>query len=134
MKNAEIITIKTIDTDGMGSLSFFEEDKDIPFQIKRIYYTYNVPTQTKRGGHAHKDLQQILFCTYGKIKVILDDGYEKEEFSLDSPNKGLIIGNNIWRDMIWDNEDSVLCVAASKYYDEKDYIRDYKEFIELVKK
>jgi len=134
LKNAEIITIKTIDTDGMGSLSFFEEDKDIPFQIKRIYYTYNVPTQTKRGGHAHKDLQQILFCTYGKIKVILDDGYEKEEFSLDSPNKGLIIGNNIWRDMIWDNEDSVLCVAASKYYDEKDYIRDYKEFIELVKK
>lgn len=134
MENVHVINIKTIPTENMGSLSFFEELKDISFEIKRIYYTYNVPTQTKRGGHAHKDLQQILFCPYGKIKVFLDNGYEKEEFILDSPNKGLIIGNNIWRDMVWEQENSVLCVAASKLYNEKDYIRDYEEFLDLVRK
>lgn len=134
MNNTRIINIKTISTEGMGDLSFFEELKDIPFEIKRIYYTYNVPVQTKRGGHAHKDLQQILFCPYGKIKVLLDNGYEKEEFTLSSPNNGLLIGNNIWRDMIWEQENSVLCVAASKLYSENDYIRDYKEFLELIRK
>jgi len=116
-----------------GYLSFFEFQKDIPFEIKRIYYTYDVPVGTKRGMHAHKKLQQILWCPYGSIEIILDDGVQKESFTLDSPEKALLVGPGIWRDMYWKKVDSVLCVAASDYYSEGDYIRDYDEFLKYVK-
>lgn len=128
-----IIKIKTVTDDKLGSLSFFEGSKDVPFDIKRIYYTYNVPNGSMRGGHAHKSLSQLLFCPYGQIRVILDDGISKEDVVLDSPSKGLIISNGIWRDMAWEKENAVLCVAASGYYDENDYIRNYDEFKKLVK-
>ncbi|MET3697023.1 WxcM-like protein [Bacillus oleivorans] len=127
------IDIKTIPTNEMGSLSFFEGESDIPFQIKRIYFIHGVPKGTQRGGHAHKQLQQILFCPFGKIEILLDNGKKKESFFLDEPNKGLIIGNGIWREMIWHNSNSVLCVAASEYYDESDYIRNYDDFLKMVK-
>lgn len=117
-----------------GYLSFFESKKDIPFEIKRIYYTYSVPVGTKRGMHAHKRLQQILWCPCGEIKVILDDGEVKETYLLDSPEKALIVLKGYWHDMYWKKEGSVLCVAASDYYDEDDYIRDYDEFLKCVKK
>jgi dTDP-4-dehydrorhamnose 3,5-epimerase-like enzyme len=129
----KIIKIRTVDTNNLGTLSFFEGTRDIPFEIKRIYYTYNVPKGAKRGGHAHRSLFQFLFCPYGRIRLILDDGKEKEEVLLDEPSKGLILFNGIWRDIIWEKDNSVLCVAASDYYDENDYIRDYNEFIKLVK-
>lgn len=130
---SEIISIKTISTENSGSLSFFEAERNIFFPIKRIYYIYRVPTGVKRGGHAHRALSQILFCPYGQIRIVLDEGIEKEEVVLDEPSKGIIISNGIWRDMIWEKDNSVLCVAASDYYDENDYIRDYDEFIKLVK-
>ncbi len=126
--------IRTVNSNSLGSLSFFEGEKDIPFDIKRIYYIYNVPRNGKRGEHAHKGLKQFLWCPYGKIKIIVDNGFKKEEILLDSPNKGLFIGKGIWHDMIWLTENAVLCVAASDYYDESDYIRDYDEFLKLVKK
>lgn len=128
-----ILKINTRKTPLMGSLSFFEANKDIPFDIKRIYYIYQVPNGVQRGGHAHLTLSQILFCPYGQIRVVLDDGIKKEEVILDEPSKGLIIPSGIWRDMIWEINNSVLCVAASNYYDESDYIRDYGEFKKLVK-
>lgn len=128
-----ILTLKTNGDNSIGFLSFFEANKDIPFEIKRIYYTYNVPIGTKRGMHAHKELNQFLWCPYGVIKVVLDNGCEKKEFLLDSPEKGLLVGKGIWREMYWLEENSVLCVAASDYYNEKDYIRDYDEFLKLVK-
>lgn len=128
----ELIKIKRIDAEGMGSLSFFEAEKDVDFKIKRIYYIYDVPARVERGGHAHKKLNQILFCPYGKITIRLDDGREKEEILLDSPEIGLVIRNNIWREMIWEKDNSVLCVAASEYYDEADYIRNYSEFVDMV--
>lgn len=128
-----MLSIKTVKNRSFGLLSFFEANKDIPFGIKRIYYIYQVPTGVKRGGHAHRALSQILFCPYGQIRIVLNDGIEKEEVVLDEPSKGLIISNGIWHDMIWENDNSVLCVAASDYYDENDYIRDYNEFIKLVK-
>lgn len=117
----------------LGGLSFFEGEKDIPFEIKRIYYIYNVPLMGKRGGHAHKKLAQILFCPYGKVQIILDDGKEKKEILLDKPSKGLLVYSGIWHDMIWQQENSVLCIAASAYYDETDYVRNYKEFLQMCK-
>lgn len=128
-----IINFKTVGTAVGGFLSFFESKKDIPFEIKRIYYIYNVPVGTKRGGHTHRELNQLLWCPYGKINIVLDNGEEKKEFLLDSPEKGLLVGKGIWRDIYWLEENSVLCVAASDYLDESDYIRDYNKFLKLVK-
>lgn len=128
----KIITIHTVSTPDIGSLSFFEAERDIPFPIKRIYYIHGVPKNTERGAHAHKELKQLLFCPYGSVKIILDNGKEKAEVVLDDPSKGLVITPCIWRDMVWLIENSVLCVAASDYYDEDDYIRDYSEFINWI--
>lgn len=133
MKESKLINIPTIPTNDAGALSFFEAQRTIPFQINRIYYIYNVKSEVKRGGHAHKELQQILFCPYGSIEILLDNGVNKESVLLDSPEKGLVLDRGIWRDMIWHQDYSVLCVAASDYYNENDYIREYNEFIRLVK-
>lgn len=129
----KLLKIKTTGDKKIGFLSFFESSKDIPFEIKRIYYTYNVPVNTKRGMHAHKELNQVLWCPYGEIEVILDNGREKKNYLLNSPDKALLVGKGIWREMYWKKENSVLCVAASEYYDENDYIRDYDEFLKYVK-
>lgn len=129
----KLINFKQTGTLNLGYLSFFESSKDIPFDIKRIYYIYNVPVGTKRGMHAHKELQQVLWCPYGEIKVILDDGKFKETYFLDSPEKALLVVKGFWHDMYWSKRGSVLCVAASDYYDENDYIRDYDKFLKYVK-
>lgn len=124
-----IIDIRTVSTAGKGALSFLEAGKDVPFEIHRVYYTYGAPEGCKRGGHAHRSLKQILFCPYGQISIILDDGTERETVVLDSPSKGLVVEDMTWREMVWDIEGSVLVVAASGYYDEADYIRDYEVFL-----
>lgn len=129
----KIINISTIETAGAGQLSFFESNKDFTFGIKRIYYITNVPEGVRRGFHAHKELKQILFCPYGKIDLILDDGKQREEIILDSPSIGVLIEKPIWREMVWIQKDSVLCVGASEKYNAEDYIRDYGEFLNLVK-
>lgn len=82
--------------------------------------------------HAHKKLQQLLWCPHGEIKVVLDDGEMKKTHILDSPEKVLFVGNGIWRNIFWEKENSILCVAASDYYNEEDYIRDYDEFLKYV--
>ena len=129
----QTIRMKSVTAEGMGTLSVFEGSHDVPFDIKRIYYIHGAPKGTHRGGHAHKALRQVLWCPYGKILIKLDDGFEKAEVMLDSPDKGLIVESNMWRDMLWQQDNSVLCVAADSYYDESDYIRDYNEFLEAVK-
>lgn len=128
----KLINIQKLGTNEYGFLSFFETNKDISFEIKRIYYIYNVELGSKRGMHAHKNLDQVLWCPYGSIEVILDNGISKEEFKLDSPEKILIVSKGVWHDMIWKSENSVLCVAASDYFDENDYIRDYNMFLKLI--
>ena len=130
----KIITLKAIGEDDIGYLSFFESNNEINFDIKRIYYIYGVPLDTKRGMHAHKDLKQLVWCPYGKVEIILDNGKERKKYVLDEANKGLIIERGFWRDMFWKKEGSVLCVAASDYYTENDYIRDYNEFKRLAEK
>ena len=128
----QIVDIKTIPTINAGELSFFESNHLIEFDIKRIYYISKVPEGTRRGFHAHKTLKQILFCPYGRIQLILDNGSTREEITLSDPSVGIIIDKPTWREMIWLQKDSVLVVAASDYYDVDDYIRDYKEFLNLV--
>lgn len=130
-----IIEIKTLNgkEESSGTLSVFEGMNDLPFKIKRIYYIYGADKGTKRGMHAHKTLKQMLFCPYGEIEIELDDGVKKQNVLLDKPSKGLVLMPGLWRNMIWKKKDAVLCVAASDYYLDSDYIRDYDEFIEFVK-
>ena len=128
------IGIKTIDTKDSGSLSFFEGNRDVPFEIKRIYYISSVPMGITRGFHAHKALKQLLFCPYGEILIRLDDGCVKEEILLNNPSVGILIDKPMWREMVWMKEASALCVAASEYYDPDDYIRDYEKFLAFVRK
>lgn len=118
--------------DERGQLIAIEAGKDIPFEVKRVYYMYDTGAGVRRGYHAHKKLQQILICIHGSCKILLDNGREKEIVPLDDPNKGLFIGNNIWREMFDFSSDAVLMVLASEYYDETDYIRDYNDFLKFV--
>lgn len=124
----KIIRIKTIPTIEAGELSFFEACNDIEFEIKRIYYISKVPEGKRRGFHAHKELKQLLFCPYGEIQLILDDGNIREEITLNDPSIGIVIDKPTWREMLWLKTDSVLCVAASDFYNIDDYIRDYDQF------
>lgn len=130
----KIINIKTVPTKDEGNLSFFEENRSFPYDIKRIYYISGVPEGVERGHHAHKELKQLLFCPYGEIVVTLDNGKERESILLDNPSIGLIIDRPLWREMIWLKKNSVLCVAASDYYTEQDYIRNYDDFLEYMNK
>lgn len=119
--------------DERGSLVALEGMKNIPFDIKRVYYIFGTDEQP-RGFHAHKNLQQVVLCVAGKCRMILDDGEERESVWLDQPNQGLFISNNIWREMHDFSKDCVLLVLASECYDEDDYIRDYNEFLDEVNK
>lgn len=115
-------------SDTRGYLSVVENDIDLPFEIKRIYYLYMVP-EVARGAHAHKELQQLLIATSGSVDVIMDDGKKKKTFHLDKPWKGLLIPAGLWRDLENFSGGAVLLCLASKKYDTADYIRDYQEFL-----
>lgn len=129
MKNCRIINFKKIGNSNVGFLIALEGNRQIPFDIKRIYYIHNVPKEIKRGFHAHKRLEQVLICVNGNVKIKADDGNEKKIIELNNPNKGLYIGPGVWHEMYDFTQNSVLLVLASDYYDESDYIRDYAEFL-----
>ena len=129
----KVVHIKTIPTVNAGELSFFEANQDIPFEIKRIYYISKVPEGVRRGFHAHKELKQFLYCPYGRIQLILENQNEREEIELSDPSIGVLIDHPTWREMLWIQKDSVLCVAASDYYKADDYIRNYDEYIQYIK-
>ena len=116
-----------------GSLSFLESERHIPFPIRRIYYIYDVAEGARRGFHAHKELKQVLYCIHGSCKVLLDNGKEKEIIHLSSPAEGIVIDEVLWREMYEFSPGAVLLVLASEYYDEKDYIRNYEDFLEYIK-
>lgn len=122
-----------INGDNRGSLVALESQKNIPFDIKRIYYIFDTKAGVIRGLHAHKDLSQVMVCLKGSCRVVLDNGLTKEQIVLDSPNKGLLIDSMIWREMHDFSEDCVLLVLANEHYEENDYIRDYDEFLEYLK-
>ncbi len=119
--------------DHRGQLVALETFKEVPFEIKRVYYMYDTVDGVRRGYHAHKKLQQVLICVHGSCKIHLDDGIDTSEVILDKPYEGLYVTNNMWREMYDFSEDAVLLVLASEYYDESDYIRNYKEFLNFVR-
>ena len=120
--------------DSRGMLVALEEGKEVPFTVKRVYYMYDTLEGVRRGFHAHKSLKQILICIHGSCKIHLDDGRETVEVLLNKPEEGLLISNDIWREMYDFSSDAVLMVLASDYYKESDYIRNYDAFLEYIKK
>ncbi|SLJ84847.1 WxcM-like domain-containing protein [Psychrobacter sp. DAB_AL43B] len=120
--------------DDRGSLVALEAGSTIPFPIKRVYYIFATQKDVARGFHAHYNLKQVAICITGKCRMVLDDGKTREEAWLDSPTKGLLIGDLVWREMHDFSDDCVLLVLASEHYDEDDYIRNYDEFMNEVNK
>ena len=119
--------------DDRGQLVAIEAMKDLPFEVKRVYYIYDTLAGVRRGFHAHRNLQQILICVSGSCKIHLDNGTDTAEVVLDKPTEGLYIANDMWREMYDFTPDAVLLVLASEYYDEADYIRNYEDFLKYVK-
>jgi len=130
MKN-KIIDIPKINNT-KGNIGVIENDT-IPFDIKRVYYLFDVPSGAKRGGHAHKRLKQVLIAISGSFDVVLKNGKSKEIITLNRPDKGLLIENNIWRELQNFSSGSVCLVLASEEFSEDDYIRSYKDYISFIK-
>lgn len=128
MPALEIVTFKSIG-DGRGRLVALEGGRNIPFEIRRVYYLTGMTPDQPRGFHAHRKLQQVAISISGRCRMVLDDGRSRDEVWLDNPDMGLLIGNMIWREMHDFSPDCVLLVLASEYYDEADYIRSYEEFL-----
>ena len=118
--------------DHRGSLVALEQYKNIPFEIKRVYYIFGTKENVRRGFHAHKTLKQVAICVKGTCSFLLDNGEDKVECRLESPTTGLFIGEMIWHEMYDFSEDCVLMVLADDLYDENDYIREYIDFKHLV--
>jgi hypothetical protein len=128
INNCQIIELPKI-KDPRGNLTFIETGKHIPFGIQRVYYLYDVPGGAERGGHAHKELHQLIIAMSGSFDILLDDGYEKKQFNLNRSYYGLYVCPMIWRAIDNFSSGSVCMVLASNLYDETDYYRDYEEFL-----
>ncbi len=120
--------------DDRGKLIALENNKEIPFAIKRVYYIFDTSPDKPRGAHAHKDLEQVIIAMDGACEFVLDDGVKKETIKLNRPDMGLYIGRNVWREMCNFSYGCKLVILASDFYNENEYIRDYQEFIGLIKK
>ena len=121
-------------TDPRGDLTFIEGGNHVPFEIKRIYYIYNVPVDSLRGGHAHRDLEQVVFALSGSFRMTVDDGRKRQEYYLRNPRKGIYMSRLVWREMDRFSQGAVCMVLASHAFDETDYLRDYDEFLAVVRK
>lgn len=127
---SHIIEIPKINDEGY--LCFAENGKQMPFEIKRFYYIFDVKDNVQRGFHAHKKTKQVLFCIQGSITVILDDGQKREKIVLNQPNYGIFLDKLIWHEMVDFKKDTILLVAASDVYYESDYLRDYDGFLKYL--
>ncbi|MCI6419120.1 MAG: FdtA/QdtA family cupin domain-containing protein [Bacteroidales bacterium] len=125
--DCKIIDLRKI-SDPRGNLTPIEGGSELPFDIKRVYYLYDVPSGASRGAHAHKALQQLIIAANGSFTITLDDGKKKNVFTLNRPYQGLLIVPGIWRNLDDFSSGAVLLCLASEHYDEADYIRNYKEF------
>lgn len=130
--NYKIIDIPKINNT-KGNIGVIENNT-LPFDVKRVYYLFDVPSGAKRGGHAHKKLKQVILAISGSFDVVLKDGKSKETITLNRPDKGLLIENNIWRELENFSSGSVCLVLASEAFSEEDYIRSYKDYLSFVKK
>lgn len=129
--NCKLIELPKI-SDVRGNLSFIEGSNHIPFDIKRVYYLYDVPGGAERGGHAHKALSQLIIAMSGSFDVILDDGGEKKRFHLNRSYQGLFVCPMMWRELDNFSSGSVCMVLASNIYEESDYYRNYDEFLKAA--
>jgi len=133
IEKCHIIDLPII-SDPRGNLTFIESGRQIPFDIQRVYYLYDIPGGAERGGHAHKDLHQLIVAVSGSFDIELDDGREKKIISLNRSFQGLYVCPMIWREMSNFSSGSVCMVLASNLYDENDYYRNYSNFINELKK
>ncbi len=131
--NCEIITLPVVHNH-KGRITVVENNQNIPFTVKRVYYLYDVPMEAERGGHAHHKLEQYIVAASGSFTFFLDDGKEKREIFLNRPNKALHLVPGIWREMKNFSSGSICLVLASHKYDEADYIRNYQDFLNFRKK
>ena len=116
-----------------GNLVPIESNRDIPFDIKRVFYVYGVKDQDDRGKHSHYKTKQILICLNGNIDVIVDDGVHRKKYRLSKPNQALYIPEMIWDEQVYKSEESVLLVLANTHYDIKDYVENYDNFLKTKK-
>ena len=128
----QFVNLKII-TDSRGSLMAAEGGGEIPFAIARVYYLFDVPAGSRRGFHAHRELRQVAVALRGQCDILLDDGRTREVGRLDSPSRGLLIDKMIWHELFDFSSDCLLAVFAAEPYDERDYIRDYEEFLTAVR-
>jgi dTDP-4-dehydrorhamnose 3,5-epimerase-like enzyme len=119
--------------DPRGNLTFIEGGRHVPFDIKRVYYLYDVPGGAERGGHAHKDLRQLIIAMSGSFDIVLDDGRQKKRMHLNRSYYGLYVCPMIWREMNNFSSGAVCLVLASNLYDETDYYRNYQEFLNALR-
>lgn len=136
LKNSKLNDCKVIDlpkiNNRAGNITSLNNNTEIPFDVKRIYYLYDVPSGVERGGHAHKDLRQLLVAGSGSFEIILNDGNEEKSIFLNRPDKGLLIVPGIWRELKNFSSGAICFVLASESYDENDYIREFEKF-KLIK-
>ncbi len=132
LANVKLINLPKIE-DRRGNLSFVEQEKHIPFKIKRVFWIYDVPGGEVRGGHAYKTTEEFIIALSGSFDVVVDDGQKVKTYSLNRSYYGLYIPKGFWRQMKNFSTNSLAVVLASTFYNEKDYIRDYKKFIDYKK-
>ena len=128
MKGVRIINLPKIE-DSRGNLSFFENNNQIPFSIKRTYWIYDVPGGAKRGGHAFKKSHEFIIALSGSFDVVLNDGFDEQVFNLNRSHNGLYVPNLIWRKIENFSTNSLVLIVSSILFEEIDYIRDFKDFI-----
>lgn len=116
-----------------GNITIIESGKNIPFSIKRIYYLYDIPSGEARGGHAHKELYQLIVATSGSFDVLLDDGKNKKVVTLNRPDYALMVVPGIWRELLEFSSGAICLVLASQKYNENDYIREYNNYLNFYK-
>lgn len=129
--DCSVIELNSFMSDRKGNISVVENGKTLPFDIKRVYYLYDVPSGVERGGHAHRSLYQLIIAVSGSFSVTLDDGHIKRTFLLNRPYRGLLVVPGLWRTIDDFSSGAICMVLASSEYDENDYIRDYSSFIKL---
>ncbi len=128
--DCNLVGLPVITTES-GNITSINNHKDLPFEIKRVYYLYDVPNLADRGAHGHKNLRQLVVAVSGSFTITLFDGKESRSFVLNQPNKGLLIVPGIWRELNSFSGGAICLVLASEEYDEDDYIRDYEEFLKF---
>ena len=127
--DCRILDLPYIESDRKGSLTPISNFEQVPFDIERVYYLYDVPAGSERGGHAHKELQQLIVSVSGSFDVVVKDGEKERTFTLNRPFYGLYMPRHIWRELTNFSAGAVCLVLASMVYEEEDYIRDYGEFV-----